>query len=75
MIAVPMEYIKRDQFDGDIISKIDFAKMFKDYIKMEDEIDDYNYIEFNATYEEKKHIIEVINKVKMIEDFVEEVVK
>lgn len=73
MIAVPMEYIKRDWFDGDIISKIDFAKMFKDYIKMEDEIDDYH--EGNATDEETKHICEVVKKVRMIEAFVEEVVK
>ena len=73
MIAVPMEYIKRDQFDGDIISKIDFAKMFKDYLKMEDEIDWYN--EVNATDEEKKHIHELANKVRIIEDFVEGVVK
>ena len=73
MIAVPMEYIKRDWFDGDIISKIDFAKMFKDYIKMEEEIDDYNQV--NATDEETKHIHEVAKKVRMIEDFVEEVVK
>ena len=73
MIAVPMEYIKRDQFDGDIISKIDFAKMFKDYIKIEDEFDGFN--EFNATDEERKHHSEMIKKVRMIEAFVEEVVK
>ena len=73
MIAVPMEYIKRDQFDGDIISKIDFAKMFKDYIKMEDEIDDFN--EFYATDEERKHFSETVKKVRMIEAFVEEVIK
>ena len=73
MIAVPMEYIKIDQFDGDIISKIDFAKMFKDYLKMEDEIDDFN--EFYATDEEKKQHLEAVKKVRMIEAFVEEVVK
>lgn len=68
-----MEYIKRDWFDGDIISKIDFPRMFRDYIKMEDEIDDYH--EVNATDEETKHICEVVKKVRMIEAFVEEVVK
>ena len=47
--------------------------MLKDYIKLEDEIDGYN--EATATYDERKHINEVVNKVRIIEDFVEEVVK
>lgn len=73
MITVPIEYIKTDWFDGDIISKINFAKMLKDYIKMVDEIDSYH--EANATDEETKHVLEVVKKVKVIEAFVEEVVK
>lgn len=73
MITVPIEYIKTDWFDGDIISKIDFAKMLKEYIKMVDEIDSYH--EANATDEETKHVLEVVKKVKVIEAFVEEVVK
>lgn len=73
MITVPIEYIKTDWFDGDIVSKIDFAKMLKDYIKMVDEIDSYH--EANATDEETKHVLEVVKKVKVIEAFVEEVVK
>lgn len=73
MITVPIEYIKRDWFDGDIIDKIDFAKMLKDYIKMVNEIDSYH--EVNTTDEETKHVCEVVKKVRVIEAFVEEVVK
>lgn len=72
MVAIPIEYIKRDLFDSDIIGKIDFAKMLKDYIKMVDEIDSYN--EANATDEETKHICEAVNKVRMIEALVEEII-
>lgn len=73
MVAIPIDYIKKDLFDIDITSKIDFGKMLKDYIKMVDEIDSYH--EANATDEETKHIRQVVDKVRMIEALVEEVVK
>ena len=72
MVAIPIEYVKRDLFDSDIIGKIDFGKMLKDYIKMVDEIDSYH--DANATDEETNHIREVVNKVRMIEALVEEII-